>query len=183
MRSSSTYVHWGMKTCPNVTATSVIFSGQVGGGHFTHTGAGEYVCLPNDPSYDQYSDAADNDRSWMYGTEYETGTCPVLTNLLDFEVPCAVCLARRKTTLMIAGRTSCYSGWTMEYQGYLMGSYYKYNNKGYICLNKHAESFDSSSGNENGAVIYMTEGRCGSLKCPPYKNGAELACVVCSTTS
>ncbi|KAH3733672.1 hypothetical protein DPMN_040121 [Dreissena polymorpha] len=62
MRSSSTYVHWGMKTCPNVTATSLIFSGQVAG-LYTNRGAGEYICLPNDPSYDQYSDAADEYRS------------------------------------------------------------------------------------------------------------------------
>ncbi|KAH3754464.1 hypothetical protein DPMN_189139 [Dreissena polymorpha] len=50
-------------------------------------------------------------------------------------------------------------------------------------MDKFAESLDSSSADENGALFYPTEGRCGSLRCPPYIGGAELACVVCSTTS
>ncbi|KAH3773687.1 short-chain collagen C4-like [Dreissena polymorpha] len=184
-QSSSTYVHWGMKTCPNVTDTTLIYSGQAGGGRYDHPGSGEYVCLPNDPSYDQYNTDLDNARSWMYGAEYETYDVPIppiFSTLANFDVPCAVCLARRKTSLMIPGRTSCYAGWTKEYQGYLMAEYYNYQGKGYVCMDKLAEGFDSLSGNENGALFHATEGRCGALRCPPYINGAELACVVCSTS-
>ncbi|KAH3792984.1 hypothetical protein DPMN_146486 [Dreissena polymorpha] len=185
-RSSSTYVHWGMNTCPNVTATTMVYSGQAAGGHHLHTGSGEYICLPNDPEYDKYNQNNDENRSLMYGAEYETHAPitnpPALSDLHDHDVPCSVCLARGKTTLMIPGRTSCYSGWTKEYQGYLMGEYHSYQGKGYVCMDKNAEALNGTDADLNGALLYFVEGRCGNLQCPQYLEGAELACVVCSIT-
>lgn len=34
--------------------------------------------------------------------------------------------------------------------------------------------------NHNGYLLYPVEARCGSLKCPPYTEGRELVCAVCS---
>ena len=33
---------------------------------------------------------------------------------------------------------------------------------------------------DNGALFYRAEGRCGSLPCPAYQDGFELTCVVCN---
>ncbi|KAH3825843.1 uncharacterized protein LOC127881968 [Dreissena polymorpha] len=182
-RGSSTYVHWGMKTCPNVTATTTLYSGQAAGSHYTHSGSGEYICLPNDPVYGAYNQISSSTRSMMYGAEYETyDNAPALTNLLNHDVPCSVCLARGKTTVMIPGRTSCYSGWTKEYEGYLMGAHYQHQGNGYVCMARSPESLAGSYADMNGALFYFVEGRCGTLQCPPYIEGAEIACVVCSTT-
>ncbi|KAH3825723.1 hypothetical protein DPMN_127604 [Dreissena polymorpha] len=182
--SASTYVHWGMKTCPNVTTTTMVYSGQAAGGHYQHTGSGEYICLPNDPEYDRYNQINDDYRSLMYGAEYETGhNPPALGDLYENDVPCSVCFARGKTTLMIPVRTSCYNGWTKEYQGYLMGEYHGSQGKGYVRMDKNAEALHSSYANLNGALFFNVEGRCGTLKCPPYIEGAELACVVCSKST
>ncbi|KAH3825840.1 uncharacterized protein LOC127881967 [Dreissena polymorpha] len=178
-QAASTYVNWGMQTCPNVTGTTQVYTGQVAGGHYSHAGSGEYICLPNDPEYDQYNDTIDEWRSSLYGAEYETDFINFKA-LYNHDVPCSVCLSKGKTTLMIPGRISCYTGWIKEYQGYLMGEYYKSNGKGYVCMNKEAESMPSSNAGMNGALFYPVEGRCGSLKCPPYTDGRELACVVCS---
>ncbi|KAH3855340.1 hypothetical protein DPMN_097907 [Dreissena polymorpha] len=104
----------------------------------------------------------------MYGAEYETQCSPVLNHLHDRDVPCAVCFVRLKTTLMIPGRVSCFSCWTKEYRGYLMAEYEKLHGKGYVCIDKHPESRDAGFSNGNGALFYLTESRCGSLRCPPY---------------
>ncbi|KAH3825835.1 hypothetical protein DPMN_127718 [Dreissena polymorpha] len=159
-RSASTYIHWGMKTCPSVTATTMVYSGQAAGVHFTHSGSGEYICLPNDPEYDNYNKIHDNERSLMYGAEYEAKpNAPAFGDLNEYDVPCSVCLAHGKTTLMIPGRTSCYNGWTKEYQGYLMGEYHGFHGKGYVCMDKNAEALHSSYTNLNGALFYFVEGR------------------------
>lgn len=151
------YVHWGMKTYPNITATSQVYSGQIGSVLYSQTGSSNYVCLPNDPEYDQHNQVEDDHRSPMYGAEYETAKSPVLTAFQDFDVPCSLCLGSGKTTLIIPARTSCYSGWTKEYQGYLMGAYHSYQGKEYICMVKHAEPIDSSGADLNGALIYNVE--------------------------
>ncbi|KAH3825845.1 short-chain collagen C4-like [Dreissena polymorpha] len=180
-QTSATYVHWGKKTCPNVTGTTQVYTGQAAGGHSSHAGSGEYICLPSDPEYDQYNSVADTSRSLMYGAEYEIhSNPPAFNNLNQNDVACSVCLAGGKSTLMIPGRTSCYSGWTKEYQGYLMGEHYTHQGKGYVCMDKNAEPLHSSFADLNGALFYLVEGRCGTLKCPPYVEGREIACVVCS---
>ena len=50
----------------------------------------------------------------------------------------------------------------------------------YICVDKDPESLYGSHVNHNGRLLYKVEGICGSLQCPPYVDGKELACVVCS---
>ncbi|KAH3825714.1 hypothetical protein DPMN_127595 [Dreissena polymorpha] len=64
-----------------------------------------------------------------------------------------------------------------------MGEYHSYQGKGYVCMDRNAEALHSSFVDLNGALFYNVEGRCGSLTCPPYIEGAEIACVVCSNTT
>jgi len=83
---------------------------------------------------------------------------------------------------MIAARTACYPGWTVEYTGYLMSgvtgsSVYAYD---HLCLDGNPEYLAHGGTNDNQHILYNVEAKCGSLPCPPYVEGRELACVVCS---
>ena len=50
----------------------------------------------------------------------------------------------------------------------------------YYCADKDPEALPHGDAHRAGKLLYFVEARCGSLKCPPYKDGWELACVVCS---
>lgn len=51
----------------------------------------------------------------------------------------------------------------------------------YRCVDHNPESLPGGGNTDsNGYLFYMMEGRCGSLKCPPYVDGREIACAVCS---
>ena len=82
---------------------------------------------------------------------------------------------------MIPGRKNCYPGWTLEYWGYLMTSAYDLNTaSNHICLDAKPDFNPHGAQDDDQHLIYPVEGRCGSLPCPPYVNGRELACAVCS---
>lgn len=78
-------------------------------------------------------------------------------------------------------RKNCYRGWTLEYRGYLMAGKWSHQAAtSYTCVDARPEAVHGGHENRNGYLFYHVEGLCGSLKCPPYVNGRELACVVCS---
>ena len=183
-QSGSTYIRWGKKTCPNITTTSQVYSGQAAGGHYQHTGSAEYICLPIDPEYDtpEVEDKEQQGRSLICGAEYETNSGTLFGTLHDRDVPCSLCYTRGKTTVMLPARTSCYSGWTLEYRGFLMSSEANQPGKNYVCVDKDPEEIDGSNENKNGALLYLVEAREGSFGKKPYKPGWELSCAVCSTT-
>ena len=54
------------------------------------------------------------------------------------------------------------------------------NNKEFVCLDEEPEAVSGSHQDFDGALFYAVEGICGSLQCPPYVNGWELTCVVCT---
>ncbi|KAH3864788.1 hypothetical protein DPMN_027814 [Dreissena polymorpha] len=83
---------------------------------------------------------------------------------------------------MIPGRNKCLDGWTLEYEGYLVaGDILHSAASEFICLDAKPESLPNDSGDNNGKLFYFAEARCGgSLKCPPYVDGRELTCVVCT---
>ena len=98
------------------------------------------------------------------------------------DVPCAVCEARnRKSQLMIPGRKTCYDGWSREYWGYLMSS--RHSNKqqmNFYCIDADPEFLTGGSANTNGYILYLVEIREKGNIFPPYVNGRELPCVVCT---
>ena len=47
-------------------------------------------------------------------------------------------------------------------------------------LDDNPDVLPGGDNNQDGKLFYMAEGRCGSLTCPPYVDGHELKCVVCS---
>ena len=175
------YTRWGRTSCPS-NGTETVYTGVIGGGHYTHSGsASNYLCLPNDPQLDQTGLTADTVGN-IYGTEYETTSSSSFKNLHDKEAPCAVCKTQTRNVIMIPARTTCYNGWALEYAGFLMSQHHSHaGNKDAICVDASPEVVpDSSSGDQNGALLYFVKVQCGALKCPPYVDSKILTCVVCS---
>jgi hypothetical protein len=157
----------------------------MGGSWYQHTGGGSnYLCLPLNPIFDKITSGFQGN-SYMYGTEYQTsGQTNIFPKTLHYhDAPCAVCYTKsRGSHLMIPARNVCPSGWNLEYKGYLMSAYYGNNNgrTQFICVDGNAEGTTGSQSSQDGAVLYFVESICGSLPCPPYADGKELTCVVCT---
>ena len=116
----------------------------------------------------------------IYGAEYEAVTNQPNFGVNNQDVPCAVCHATQRSVLMIPGQYTCPTGWTREYNGYLVTTYFGYPRTTYECMDADPEAIPGGSSNQNGALFYHVEARCGSLSCPPYDNTKELTCAVCS---
>ncbi|KAK3108601.1 hypothetical protein FSP39_011731 [Pinctada imbricata] len=180
--TSIVYTRWGRDDCPAHSLTE--YSGFTGGSHYTHTGAAaEPLCLPPEPEWGLHTESADDSRAIVYGAEYEFHSLTDSRKKLhQYDVPCAVCRVKEiSVVITIPARKSCYSGWNQEYKGYLVAGYY--NHKAatqYTCIDENSKGIPGTQGDNNGYLFYPVEGRCGSLACPPYVNGRELTCVVCS---
>ncbi|CAB3977600.1 Hypothetical predicted protein [Paramuricea clavata] len=188
--SSSTggvvYTRWGRKHCPATSKTLEMYSGVMGGAHYTNAGGGSnYLCLPLNPIYEKYVDG-DQQAAHMHGVEYqplgEQNKIFPDRNLDNDDAPCAVCHSKtRGSHMMIPARNICPAGWTMEYKGYLMAEHYGHKRTQFICVDGDPEATHGSYKDLNGALLYFVEGYCGSaLPCPPYVHGRELTCVVCT---
>ncbi|XP_048733739.2 uncharacterized protein LOC125649918 [Ostrea edulis] len=172
------YIRWGRKDCPS-NQTELVYSGFAGGSWFNDEGgAAEYVCLPRDPNL---TTKFSGNYAKMYGSEYNELAAPFGLHNGD-DVPCSVCRSSRETSvLMIPGKNSCYTGWAMQYHGYLVAGYYGHKGASqYICLDEHPETLTAGGHDEYGKLFYPVRGVCGSLPCPPYENGKYLTCVVCT---
>lgn len=176
-----TYIRWGRKGCP--TGADIMYTGQVGGNGYGNKGGGvNYLCLPNDPDNGQHQ-PYNNDQ--LFGSEYDLSSSSKPSgwseSMHNKEVPCAVCYQqRRSAVLIIPGRNTCYKGWNSEYHGYLMSDHKSYYKRDYACVDINAEPLDNKNGDENGALFYAIRTQCGSLRCPPYTNEADVLCVVCT---
>ncbi|XP_034330867.1 uncharacterized protein [Magallana gigas] len=179
---SVVYTRWGKKTCPS--NAELVHSGFTGGSYYTHKGAAvEPLCLPRNPEWGRYTDGHDGAKAYVYGAEYETYSFIGFDQTLhEHDVPCAVCIVRQKTVVkMFPARKTCYKGWTLEYQGYLMAGYNDHAaGTAYTCIDSHPDTLHGGATNKDGKLFYLVEASCGSLKCPPYVAGRELVCAVCS---
>ena len=81
---------------------------------------------------------------------------------------------------MIPAKTTCPTSWTREYYGYLMTSYHGHKRTMFECVDRYAQSVPGSAGSTYGALFYFVESRCNGIPCPPYADGRELACTVCT---
>jgi len=181
MSGGDVYTRWGRTSCPSEN-TETIYTGVIGGSHYSHSGgSNNYLCLPNDPQRDQ-AGLDDSSFGYIYGTEYEIGGSSLFKHLQNKEEPCAVCKTNARTVIMIPVRTTCYSGWRLEYSGYLMSQHHSQaGSKETICVDASPEATtDSFIADQNGALLYFIKTSCGSLKCPPYGSDTVLTCVVCS---
>ena len=49
------YTRWGKSTCPNVSGTTLVYTGRAGGTWYQKKGgAANYLCMPDDPDYLSY---------------------------------------------------------------------------------------------------------------------------------
>ena len=187
--SGTTYVRWGRTACPNSTDTMKVYEGFAAGDWYQHQGGGtELLCLPSDPSWGKYSDIHTG-HAYLYGTEYQVnknGDSARLFNkeMHDHNVPCTVCHSvGQSVKLMIPGRFDCYDGWREEYKGYLMTGHHGHaKSTDYSCVDMDPESVQGNAHNQDGRLLYLVEASCkaNSLPCPPYVDGRNIACVVCT---
>ena len=182
------YTRWGKSTCRS--GVNQVYAGRTGSSFSDHRGGGaNYICMPNDPEYSSYISGVQGYSS-VYGTEYEAPTvtsgteyeAPTVTSGRDqHNAPCAVCdVPNKSRVLMIPAKLTCPSGWTREYNGYLMTENSIHKRTMYTCVDHIMESVPGSENHTNGSHFYHTEAHCNGVACPPYNNYKELTCVVCS---
>ncbi|XP_052084781.1 short-chain collagen C4-like isoform X2 [Mytilus californianus] len=176
----TTYIRWSRKQCPNNGYTELVYSGYAGGGIWSEAGsAAEPVCLPSDPDFVKTSGTG---YGRIYGAEFESEM--FASNSLYQDIPCAVCRVKQvSSVIMIPGKNRCYTGWKIEYHGYLAAScrYSQPAAGSYVCIDIHPEYVSSgSSFDSQSQLFYDVAAKCGSLRCPPYKQDYPLTCVVCS---
>ena len=155
------------------------------GSHYTQTGGSpDYLCLPTDPEFLQVDKDFQPVRNYIYSVEYQTQAFTPLKHLQSFDAPCAVCrVTGRSTALMIPAKTTCPINWTTEYRGYLMSSNFQHTRQNkYACLDENPEIRPGTEDYDPAGTFDVVEARCtaGKLPCPPYSDGDELACVVCT---
>ena len=175
------YVRWGRTICP--TGRELVYSGRAAKSLYTHSGSGiNYQCFPDDPEYGVFEAGTRTERAYIYGVEYEN-PISALGSSDDQNAPCAVCyVPTRATILMIPAKLTCPTGWTEEYDGYLMAERWAHASPAmYECVDIDAESVPGEDRNTNGGLFFHVEVQCNyGLACPPYDSGKEVTCVVCT---
>lgn len=179
-----TYIRWGRTSCAN--GSDIMYSGKMGGSQFNEGGGYNPQCFPLSPEYLETSGRSGHMPGLMEikaaGYQITHGTLNTNKKLTNERVPCSVCMAKhRASILMIPGNTRCPdSAWTEEYVGYLMAEHQNNKRSEFICVDKHAEPTDTLK-STNGFVLHHQAIKCSNFgNCPPYKDGEELACVLCS---
>ena len=174
------YTRWGRTTCPTTSGTQLVYAGRAAGNYYNQGGGAEYLCLPDEPNYLRYANGVQSERSYLYGAEYEPWQSAPLSAVGNHNVPCAVCYAStRGTVMMIPGKTVCPFSWIREYYGYLMANQYNFRRTKHECIDHSPQSIPGSASNTDGALFYHVEDRCRGI-CPPYTDGRELTCTVCT---
>ena len=174
------YIRWGRTTCPRTPGTQLVYAGKAGGTSFSHKGGGaNKLCLPDSPQYLSYYPG--HQSGYLYGAEYEIFPGQPFRSMHNHNVPCAVCHSSTRASLLtIPARTSCPSSWTREYYGYLMAEHLTQGRSTYECMDRSPQSVPGSAGNTDGALFYHQEATCNGLPCPPYVDGREVTCAVCT---
>ncbi|XP_022110558.1 short-chain collagen C4-like [Acanthaster planci] len=183
------YIRWGRTVCPDHAGTELVYSGFAAGSHYIHKGGSvDFFCLPTDPDWAASYDDGWNSQSYLYGMEYEVSNFDPFSHenarvLHDHDVPCALCrLVDRGTQLLFPAKLGCPANWTEEYRGFLMSGHHSHEQQSEaVCVDHAPEVISGSHANRDGALLYIVEGACGALKCPPYISGREITCTVCST--
>jgi hypothetical protein len=153
------------------------------GSKYNQAGSAEYLCLHKQPQFLRITPGVQDVRSYIYGTEYRDNHTPAFSNMRYHDAPCAVCYtSTRATKIAIPGRTSCPPSWTREYYGYLMtsGRYADQKTLLPVSMDVNSESVPGSANYHGDSVLFFIETRCEGIPCPPYSDGAELTCVVCT---
>ena len=175
----SIYTRWGRTTC-DATGTELVYAGIAAGSTYRDTGGGaDLLCLPNNPVYSSFR-AGVTDSARLGPVEVHPRST---INTLDFNdnIPCAVCRTTRPTSMMLPATINCPSGWTREYNGYLMTSDKNTTRGSHLCVDELAQRVPGSEGHTDKAHdLWNVEVYCDIIPCPPYEEEKELTCAVCS---
>ena len=177
--AGTTYIRWGRTMCPTGNGTELLYAGRAAGSYFAHRGGGtNLLCLPNSPEY--LGNDATNSQSPLYGVEYHTSIGNL--NLVDQNVPCAVCYTpTRVAMVMIPAWTHCPASWTEEYIGYIMTEYKNHRRIQHYCVDQNAEVIPGEARDVNGAMLHHVDVACNyGIPCPPYSGTNEVTCAVCT---
>ena len=75
----------------------------------------------------------------------------------DTDVPCAVChVSNRTAVYMVPAKYTCPTGWTIEYNGYLMSSYSSHRRTVFTCMDIAFKSVVGSSSDRDSLIFYST---------------------------
>ena len=176
----STYTRWGLSTCSSIPGTTRVYDGIAAGTRHGQRGGGaNLLCLPLNPVYSSFKSGT-QDQSSIGPVEFHPDA-PLGGVSWEHNAYCAVCKTTRPTTIMIPATTNCPSGWTREYQGYLMAAKQDQYRGTFVCVDSSAQPYPSSSGDTSAAHdLFNVEAYCDIIPCPPYNRDKELTCVVCS---
>jgi len=187
------FTRWGRTTCPHSSIT--LHVGYVGKSHWNHSGSGSnYLCLHSHPKWGSGNIPGFQDTAArIYGVEYQlyygySNYRPFSYNnvggrdLHDNDALCVVCYnPEAHAQYMVPSRPDCPNAMHLEYSGYLVSERYMHQSSGeYVCLDIEPEARVGGEENLDGGLFYPVEAACGSLPCPPYVNGNELTCAVCT---
>ncbi|XP_062601856.1 uncharacterized protein LOC134263519 [Saccostrea cucullata] len=178
------YTIWGKKSCPSRNGTAMVYTGITGGkSHYEPGGGVNTLCLPHDPDNAPHDfPTSQESAAHLFGSEYQFTYRKIAR---DDDVPCALCRVQSAgSILMIPAKTTCPSGWIMEYNGYLITDNFSngYHATDFVCLHGDPEYLTEGARQHNldGHILFPVTAVCGSLPCPPYKQGQHITCVVCS---
>ena len=180
MEVGAVYVRWGKRVCPSNGAV-LLYHGYAAGGPNNNLGNGaNFLCAPSNPQY--LSDVAIKETSHLYGAEFITGTNIFIGKTDTHNVPCAVCHAQRRSSLvMVPGKTSCPDDWTREYYGYLMASEVtSLQNMKYECVDSLPDTIPGTQSDVAGAHFNFVVASCNGLPCGPYDPKKAITCSVCT---
>ena len=140
------------------------------------------MCMPKEPEFSDSPLSGSGSGAFILGVEYEgTHATSPFTHLSNDDAPCAVCEVQgRALVLMIPAKRTCPSGWTLEYDGWLASQHNSQGASDFVCVSSGMETTTSGQPNHNGGLLYVAEAVSGSLPDPPYTNGYELTCVICT---
>ena len=184
--SGTTYIRWGRDDCPS--GTGVAYAGRAAGTRWSSKGGtNEYLCLPNNP---RYRTTRTHAYAPLYGVDYRITTMfSSNPRPQQFEnMPCAVCYVPTRSAMFIQQASyECPTGWTREYEGYLMGEdtiRTRYSPRSTICVDRYAKAVPGTTSHTNPAIAFPISVKCptsqSELPCSPYINARILSCAVCT---
>jgi len=178
-----TYVRWGRTNCAGDATT--LYSGYAATSRWNETGGGANIlCVHGTP---ETSVKTSSYGTRLFGIEYDFSASPFSTDNFSGtsfyynDMPCTVChVQRRSHQLMIPARNTCPAGWTKEFNGFIVSSWYKNNKSSFYCVDATPEVITGGSTRLDTAYAHPVDVQCGPLPCPGFAQGNRLACVVCS---
>ena len=146
-------------------------------------GGANYVCLTQNPLFNQSTPGQDATRSRIFPVEYRSADKGSLNPHHFHDAPCAVCqtMGCRTQVLMIPSSTLCPSRWSKEYSGYLVAARWNLIRTTYVCLDGKPESLPGGDAQAKISYFFPVEIVNSDTTLPSnYETGKELSCAVCT---